>query len=56
MGDIGPKFGLRTVDNGFLSFDNVRIPRTNMLMKHSQVLPVSLTLSSYIHNIYLLLC
>eukprot|EP00058_Branchiostoma_floridae_P003164 XP_002588652.1 hypothetical protein BRAFLDRAFT_61617 [Branchiostoma floridae] len=39
IGDIGPKFGFDEVDNGFLMMDHVRIPRENMLMKHSQVLP-----------------
>lgn len=37
LGDIGPKFGFGTIDNGFLRFDHVRIPRENMLMKNSQV-------------------
>ncbi|CAD6960667.1 unnamed protein product, partial [Tilletia caries] len=38
-GDIGPKaygaFG--GLDNGWARFDNYRIPRENMFMKHSQV-------------------
>jgi acyl-CoA oxidase len=29
-GDIGPKIGYVGKDNGFLSMDNVRIPRENM--------------------------
>mgnify|MGYP003551824745 FL=1 len=33
-GDIGPKFGFLTKDNGFLRMNNVRIPRTNMLSKY----------------------
>eukprot|EP00884_Botryococcus_braunii_P015671 jgi/Botrbrau1/2788/Bobra.0125s0001.1 len=37
VGDIGPKFGYPAVDNGFLSFEFVRIPRRNMLMKYAQV-------------------
>ena len=36
-GDIGPKFGFNTKDNGFVRFDNVRIPRENMLMKYAKV-------------------
>ena len=36
-GDIGPKFGYITKDNGWAIFDNVRIPRTNMLMKMASV-------------------
>ncbi|XP_066268561.1 peroxisomal acyl-coenzyme A oxidase 1-like [Branchiostoma lanceolatum] len=39
VGDIGPKFGYGSVDNGFLAFNNVRIPRENMLMKYSKVEP-----------------
>lgn len=39
VGDIGPKFGYDEADNGYLRFDHVRIPRENMLMRHSQVLP-----------------
>ena len=31
-GDLGPKIGYQSKDNGWASFDQVRIPRTNMLM------------------------
>lgn len=37
VGDIGPKFGRDGNDNGYISFDKVRIPRANMLAKWSQV-------------------
>jgi len=37
VGDIGEKVGFNTKDNGYLRFDNVRIPRENMLMKYSKV-------------------
>jgi len=37
VGDIGPKIGFNTTDNGFLRLDHVRIPRTNMLMKFANV-------------------
>ncbi|XP_055310444.1 probable peroxisomal acyl-coenzyme A oxidase 1 [Sitodiplosis mosellana] len=37
IGEIGPKLGLKSVNNGYLGFDNVRIPRKNMLMKNAQV-------------------
>ena len=30
-GDMGPKFGYTGKDNGWLQFDHVRIPRTQML-------------------------
>lgn len=31
-GDLGPKIGYQSKDNGWASFDKVRIPRTDMLM------------------------
>ncbi|KAK4728480.1 hypothetical protein R3W88_021468 [Solanum pinnatisectum] len=40
VGDIGTKFGngaYNTMDNGFLRFDHVRIPRDQMLMRVAQV-------------------
>ena len=37
VGDVGPKFGLNTLDNGFVLFDHVRIPHENMLAKYSHV-------------------
>lgn len=36
-GDIGPKFGFNSNDNGYLKLSNVRIPRENMLMRYSKV-------------------
>ncbi|XP_077990268.1 peroxisomal acyl-coenzyme A oxidase 1-like isoform X1 [Glandiceps talaboti] len=39
LGDIGPKLGYASNDNGFLGFDHFRIPRRNMLMRHSKVEP-----------------
>ncbi|KAF4526154.1 hypothetical protein B566_EDAN008190 [Ephemera danica] len=38
VGDIGQKFGMNAVNNGFIAFNKVRIPRNQMLMKNSQVL------------------
>ena len=35
--DMGYKIGLNGVDNAKLAFDNVRIPRENLLNKHSDV-------------------
>ena len=40
VGEIGPKLGFNTVNNGYLGFEKVRIPRDHLLMKHSQVLEV----------------
>ena len=37
VGDIGPKFGVESIDNGFLKLDHVRIPRENMFMRNSEV-------------------
>ncbi|KAF2421088.1 acyl-CoA oxidase [Tothia fuscella] len=39
VGDIGPKFGYNTMDNGFLLFNKVKIPHVNMLAKFSHVDP-----------------
>lgn len=37
VGDIGPKFGFIAKDNGYLLFNHFRIPRTNMLMRYTNV-------------------
>ncbi|KAM5431451.1 putative acyl-CoA oxidase [Microsporum ferrugineum] len=39
VGDIGPKFGYNTMDNGFLLFNKVKIPHVNMLARFSRVDP-----------------
>lgn len=39
VGDIGPKYGYETMDNGFLRFNKVRIPRKALMMKYSKVSP-----------------
>eukprot|EP00850_Spirogloea_muscicola_P007107 SM000035S13087 [mRNA] locus=s35:348853:351546:- [translate_table: standard] len=39
VGDMGPKLGYNTMDNGFLRLDRVRIPRENMLMRYARVSP-----------------
>lgn len=38
IGEIGTKLGMNATNNGYLGFDNVRIPREQMLMKNAQVL------------------
>ncbi|XP_063239947.1 probable peroxisomal acyl-coenzyme A oxidase 1 [Bacillus rossius redtenbacheri] len=38
IGEIGTKLGMNATNNGYLGFENVRIPRENMLMKNAQVL------------------
>ena len=42
IGEIGPKLGLNSVNNGYLGFNKVRIPRDHMLMKNAQVSEVFL--------------
>lgn len=39
VGDIGPKAygGFASLDNGYIKFDGVRIPRENMLMRFAQL-------------------
>lgn len=41
VGDIGPKFGYNTMDNGFLLFNKVKIPHRNMLARFSRVDPAT---------------
>ncbi|EDW02147.1 probable peroxisomal acyl-coenzyme A oxidase 1 [Drosophila grimshawi] len=37
VGEVGKKLGMAAVNLGFLGLKNVRIPRTNMLMKYAKV-------------------
>jgi acyl-CoA oxidase len=37
IGDMGVKMGVNGVDNAALTFDNVRIPRENMMNKYTDV-------------------
>ncbi|KAJ9602127.1 hypothetical protein H2200_013487 [Cladophialophora chaetospira] len=39
VGDIGPKFGYNTMDNGFLLFKGVKIPHSHMLARFSGIDP-----------------
>jgi acyl-CoA oxidase len=41
IGDIGTKAsgGFASIDNGFVRFEKVRVPRENMLQRYSQVTP-----------------
>ncbi|KAI1843192.1 hypothetical protein JX265_012236 [Neoarthrinium moseri] len=41
VGDIGPKFGYNTMDNGFLLLNHVKVPHVNMLARFSRVDPGS---------------
>jgi len=36
-GDIGPKIGYNNMDNGYATFDHVKIPRRNMAMRFAMV-------------------
>ncbi|KAF9906604.1 hypothetical protein BX616_000673 [Lobosporangium transversale] len=38
-GDIGPKLGYNTTDNGCMWFDHYRIPRISLLSKYSSIKP-----------------
>ncbi|KAG0315478.1 Peroxisomal acyl-coenzyme A oxidase 1 [Dissophora globulifera] len=37
LGNLGPKIGFNTIDNGFLRVHKVRIPRQQMMMRNSSV-------------------
>lgn len=37
VGDIGPKFGYNTMDNGYLAMHNVRVPLENMLSRFGKL-------------------
>ncbi|KAF9903307.1 Peroxisomal acyl-coenzyme A oxidase 1 [Linnemannia zychae] len=37
IGNLGNKIGFNTIDNGFLRVHNVRIPRSQMMMRNSKV-------------------
>lgn len=37
VGDIGEKIGYSSVDNGYVSFDQVRIPRKNLLARFMSI-------------------
>lgn len=37
VGDIGPKMGYAAVDNGYLAFDQYRVPRMALMAKFCEV-------------------
>ncbi|KAK7755299.1 hypothetical protein SLS62_002805 [Diatrype stigma] len=41
VGDIGPKFGYNTMDNGFLLLNHVKVPHVAMLARFSRVDPAT---------------
>ncbi|KAG8199728.1 hypothetical protein JTE90_000824 [Oedothorax gibbosus] len=47
VGDMGPKLGLQGLDNGFMSFQNYRIPRECLLSKNGDVTPDGRYVSPY---------
>ncbi|ENN81096.1 probable peroxisomal acyl-coenzyme A oxidase 1 [Dendroctonus ponderosae] len=46
IGEIGCKLGMNGTNNGYLGFENVRIPRSSLLMKNNKVLPDGTYVSS----------
>ncbi|KXJ29078.1 peroxisomal acyl-coenzyme A oxidase 3 [Exaiptasia diaphana] len=47
VGDLGKKLGQNSLDNGFVAFDHVRIPRENLLNKGGDVSPDGKYISGY---------
>jgi len=41
VGDIGPKMGFAALDNGYIAFNNHRIPRSNMLSRYAKIDPAT---------------
>jgi acyl-CoA oxidase len=39
IGDVGDKIGRQGVDNGWIRFTNVRVPRDHMLMRFAYLTP-----------------
>ncbi|KAF2399459.1 acyl-CoA oxidase [Trichodelitschia bisporula] len=39
VGDIGPKYGYTSMDNGFMLFDKLRVPHTALLSRYAKVDP-----------------
>jgi acyl-CoA oxidase len=39
IGDIGPKYGYMSMDNGYMLFNNLRVPYDSMLSKYAKVDP-----------------
>lgn len=37
VGDLGPKYGYNSKDNGWMILNQVRIPRNQMMMRFSEV-------------------
>ena len=37
VGDIGPKYGYQSKENGFMRFTNVRVPKNNMLSRFFEI-------------------
>lgn len=37
VGDIGPKYGYNTKDNGFIRFNQFRVPKTALLAKYMRI-------------------
>lgn len=55
IGEIGNKLGMNGTNNGYLGFENVRVPRKQMLMRNNKVLRVCTTylILKHIYFMYL---
>jgi len=49
IGDIGPKYGYTSMDNGYMLFNNFHVPHSAMLSRYSKVDPDEGTLSRHGH-------
>lgn len=47
VGEMGPKAGMNGIDNGFATFNKVRIPRENLLNRTGDVTPEGKYVTSF---------
>ncbi|KAF2471715.1 acyl-CoA oxidase [Lindgomyces ingoldianus] len=49
VGDIGPKYGYASMDNGYMLFDHYRVPKSAMLSRYVEVSEETCTLNRHGH-------